>query len=115
VSATIVRRYDFDVLDRAAAVAILVLDPRIRQLDVSLLVWQLVLLGPSDDCLLAALRRFSALTTSPVLGLQESLILALQLLFEDHTTDAITPLSEMVGSLHVRVVDPGVVGQLTGF
>jgi hypothetical protein len=115
VSATIVRSYNFDVFDSPAPLAVLVLDPRVRQLDVSVFVRQLVLLGPSGDCLLTLFPRFSTLTTSPVLGLQESLILALQLLFEDHTTDAITPLSEMVGSLHVRVVDPGVVGQLTGF
>jgi hypothetical protein len=46
VSGTIVSDDDLDVPDSATPVAVLVLDPRIRQLNVSVLVRQLVLLGP---------------------------------------------------------------------
>jgi hypothetical protein len=114
VSATIVRGDDFDVLDSAAAFTVFVLKPCIRQLDVSVLVRQLVFLGPPGDCLLTLFPRLSTLTTSPVLGLQEPLILALQLFLENHTMDAIASLSKTVRSSYVRAVDPGVVGQLAG-
>ena len=104
---------DLDVLDSATPIAVLVLDPHIRQLDVSVLVRQLVLLGPSSDCLLAAFRRLSALTTSPAFSMQEPLILALQILFEDYAADRLTPFRQAFGCLHVRAVEPGIVGQLT--
>ena len=51
VSATVVRRDDLDVLDGAAAVTVLVFDPRIRELHVPVVVRQLVLLRPSSHSL----------------------------------------------------------------
>ena len=109
------RRDNFDVLDGAAAVTVLVLDPRIRELHVPVVVRQLVFLRPSSHSLRPSFRRLTSFAALPVLRLQKPLILALQLLFENDTADGFAPLCQALGGLHVRAVEPGVVGQLTGF
>jgi hypothetical protein len=113
VSATIVRRDDLDVFDSAPAVTVLVLESCIRQLDVSVLIGQPVLLSPSGDCLLTLFPRLSTLMTNPVLRLQEPLIVALQFFFENDSTDEISAVSKAVRRPHIRGEDSGIVGELT--
>src|SRR5262245_6871446 len=108
------RRDDLNVLNGAAAVAAVVLNTRVRKLNVSVLVRQLAFLSPSSNRLVPLLRRFASLAARAVLGLQESLIFALQILFENHSAHRLPPLGQPLGSLHVRAVDPGIVSQLAG-
>ena len=106
------RRDDLDVLNGAAAVAALVLDSRVRKLNVSVLVGQLVFLSPSSNRLVRSSGVSPRSRRVAVLGLQEPLILALQFLFENDPAHRLAPFGEALGSLHVRAVDPGIVGQL---
>ena len=108
------RGYDLDVLNGPSSVAAVVLDPCIRQLNVAILVRELVLLSPTGHSIGSLLRRFTMLAARAVFCLQEPLILALQFFFEHHTADRFAPFGQALGCLHVRAVDPGIVGQLTG-
>jgi len=108
------RRDDLNVFNRAAAVPAVVLNTRVRKLNVSVLVRQLAFLSPSSNRLVPLLRRFTSLAARAVLGLQEPLIFALQILFENHSAHRLPPLGQALGSLHVRAVDPGIVSQLAG-
>jgi hypothetical protein len=114
VGTTVVRGDDLDVLDSASSIPILVLDSRIRQLNVPVLARQLTLLSPTSNCLLTPFGRLSTLATGSVLGLQEALVLALQLLLENDPMHSIAALRNAVCSLDVRPVDSRVVGQLAG-
>ena len=49
MSAAVVQRLDLDVERSEMPVAVLVLDPRIRELDVAVVVWKLMLDGPTMD------------------------------------------------------------------
>ena len=69
VSTTIVRGDNLDVLDSASSIPILVLDSRIRQLNVPVLAGQLTLLSPTSNCLLTPFGRLPTLPTNSVLGL----------------------------------------------
>jgi hypothetical protein len=110
MSAAIVRRDDLDVLYVSAPVAVLVLDSRIGQLNVSVFVGEVVLPSPSGNRLIPVLDRSTGLAAIPILGVQEPLVLALQFLLENYTTDAIPTFRQGVSSSHVRAVHLGVVG-----
>jgi len=87
VSAAVVRRDDLDVLDGPAPVAAVVLETGVRELDVSILVRQLVLLGPSGHCIGPLLRLLAPFSARSVFRLEEPLILPLQFFLENHTAD----------------------------
>ena len=106
---------DFNILNGATSITSLVLDPRVRELKVPVVVRQLVFLSPSSHRLGPLLRRFTSLAAGAVLGLQEPLILTFQFFFENDAANWLTPFSQALGRLHVRAVDPGIVRQLTGF
>jgi hypothetical protein len=114
MGAAVMRRDDLNVLNGSSAVTGLVLDPRIRELDVPIVVWQLVFLSPSSDSLGPLLRRFSLLAALAVFCLEEALVLPLQILFEDNASHRFTSFGETLGGLRVSAVDPAIVGQLTG-
>ena len=78
------RRDHLDVLNGRAPVATVVLDTGIRELNVPVLIRQLVLLSPASHSIGPLLRRLTRLAARPVLCLEEPLILALQILFEDY-------------------------------
>jgi hypothetical protein len=107
-------RDDLDVLNGTATVAAVVLNTRVRKLNVSVLARQLAFLGPASNSLVPLLRGFTSLAARAILRLQEALILALQILFENNPAHRLAPLGQAIGGLHVRAVDPGVVSQLAG-
>jgi hypothetical protein len=107
------RRDNLDVLNGTAAVAAVVLNARVRKLNVSVLVGQLAFLSPTSNRLVPLLRCFTPLAARAVFGLQEPLIFALQILFQNDPAHRLAPLGQALGSLHVRAVDPGIVGQLS--
>ena len=106
---------DLNVLHGRAAISALVLDPRIRELNMPVLIRKVVLLSPTSHSLRAFFRALTSLAAGAVLGLQEPLILTFQFFFENDAANWLTPFSQALGRLHVRAVDPGIVGQLTGF
>src|SRR5262245_39328503 len=108
------RRDDLDVLNGAAAVAAVVLNTRVRKLNVSVLVGQLAFLSPSSNGIVPLLRRFTSLAARAILRLQEALIFALQILFENNPSQRLAPLGQAIRSFHVRAVDPGIVSKLAG-
>jgi hypothetical protein len=109
------RRDDLDVLNGTATVAAVVLNARVRKLNVSVLVGQLAFLSPSSNGLVPLLRRFTPLAARAVLGVQEPLIFALQILFENDPAHRLAPLGQALGSLHVGAIDPGIVSQFARF
>jgi hypothetical protein len=113
VSAAVMRCDDLDILNGPASVATVVLETGIRELDVPVLIRQLVVLSPASYGISPLLRRFTMLAARPVFCLEEPLIFALQILFEDDAADRLTPFRQAFGCLHVRAVDPGIVGQFT--
>jgi len=104
---------NLDVLHGAAAIAVLVLEPGIGQLDVPILTGQLMLLSPSRDCLSISVDCFSPLTARSVLDLKEPLIFPLQVLFEHHASDGFAAFDVPLGGLHVRAVNTRIVRKLT--
>jgi hypothetical protein len=109
------RRNDLDVLHGALAISALVLDPRIRELNVPVVIRKIVFLSPTSHSLCAFFRGLTVIAARPVLGLQEPLILALQLFFEHDTAHWLAPFGQALRSLHVSAVNLGIVGQLTRF
>src|SRR5690606_11369342 len=106
----VMRRNDLDVLNGPAAVAAVVLETGIRELDVPVLIRQLVLLSPASHSIGPLLRRFTMFAAPSVFRLEEPLIFALQILFEDDAADRLTPFRQAFGCLHVRAVELGIVG-----
>ena len=110
------RRDDLDVLDGPASVAAVVLETGVRELDVSILVRQLVLLGPSGHCIGPLLRRLAPFSARSVFRLEEPLILPLQFFLENHTADSTLGPSltearrvDLSQSPTLRLVDPAAV------
>jgi len=110
-----VRCNDLDVLHGASAISALVLDPRIGELNMSVLIRKLVFLSPTSHSLCAFFRGLTSIAAPPVLALQEPLILALQVFFENDTTHRLAALGQSFRGLHVCAVNLGIVGQLTRF
>ena len=82
VGAAVVFREQLDVLVVFASVD-LVLDPVVREVDVAVEVRQVVFARPLANLPLVAVRTAVAVGPAAVVFLQELLILALQILFED--------------------------------
>jgi hypothetical protein len=87
VSAAVVQRLDLDVERSEMAVAVLVLDARVGELDVSVIVRELVLDGPTVDLLGSSIGPAVAVRLATIALLQERLILAPQLVVEHDATD----------------------------
>ena len=83
VGAAVVAGDDLDVLMPRAAVAVLVLDPGIRELDVPVVVRQLVFPRPPCNLLGLAVRPAVAVLLAAIALVQEPLIVALELVVED--------------------------------
>ena len=82
MSAAVVQRLDLDVECSEMAVAVLVLNARIGELDVSVVVRELVLDGPTMDLFRRSIGSPIALGLAAIALLQELLVLALQLVVE---------------------------------
>src|SRR5690606_16677479 len=94
VSAAVVQRLDLDVERAEVAVPILVLDARIGELHVPILLGQIVLDRPAMNLLMGAIRPAVAVRLAAIAFLQELLVLALQLVVEDDTADEYAVLSQ---------------------
>jgi hypothetical protein len=97
VGAAIVLRDDFDVLVAVASVE-LVLDAEVREVDVVIEVRQVVFAGPFFDFRRVAIRSPVAVGSAAIVLLEPRLILALELLIEDHPMDVRALLAQASSS-----------------
>ncbi len=110
MGAAVVLREQLDVLVVVAPVD-LVLDAVVREVDLAIEVRQVVLARPVADLVLVAVRTAVAVGPAAVVLLQELLIVALQVLFEDDAPnlEAAVLVSEPGFLLAVRRVEVRVV------
>jgi hypothetical protein len=108
--------HDLDVLVPRAtvAVAVLVLDAGIRETDVAIVVRQVVLTRPSRDLFRLAVRTTVAVLLSAIALVEESLIVALELVVQrDPPNPTALAAKALLGPL-VGAIDLRIVGQLAG-
>ena len=79
------------------------------------LIQKVVFLSPMSHSLCAFFRSLTSIAAPSVLALQEPLILALQLFFENDTAHRLAALGQSLRGLHVCAVNLGIVCQLTRF
>jgi hypothetical protein len=113
VSATVVLREHLDIL-MALATVDFVLDAEIGKVHATIEVRQLVVLCPSADLFLVAVRPPVTIGPVAVVVLEEVLVIPLEVLFEDDTADLDVSvlLSETRFLLAIRGVQVGVVIEL---
>ena len=86
MGAAVVRRKELDVLVKLSAIE-LVLDSVVGEMNLVVEVRQIVFARPVTDLVLVATRSAVAVRATAVGLLQELLVLALQVLFEDDASD----------------------------
>jgi hypothetical protein len=87
VGTAVVAGHDLEILVPRAAVSVLVLDPSIRKPDVPIVVRQLVFPRPSGNLFWLTVRPAIAVLLAAIAFVEESLIVALQLVVEDDAPD----------------------------
>jgi hypothetical protein len=112
MGAAVVGRDDLEVVDVSAPVPILVLDTDVWKLDVFVFVWQPMRQCPLANLVGRAIRPAVAVTLLAIALLKEALVLALQLVVENHPTDLATPLPDFVSGPFVRSVKMRVMRDL---
>jgi hypothetical protein len=100
---------NLDVLVPCATADVLVLDPHVGKMDVSIEVRQVVLACPFLDLLGVSLRPTVTLGSISIGLLKEALILALQLVVQDGALDAGIRCVQPLSGLEIGVIDLGVV------
>jgi hypothetical protein len=101
-----VQGLDLNVQRPQAPVAVFVLDAHIGKLDVAALLRKLVLNGPAMDLLGRSIGPPVAVRLAAIGLLQELLVLALQLVIEQHSPDECVVLTQAfrlleVGAIHL--------------
>ena len=96
MSASIVRSDDLEVFDLPATIPVLVFDADIGKLDVLVLVRQPVRQRPFSNLVGRAIGPAVTVPFLAIALLQEALILALQLVVEDHAPNMATALSDLL-------------------
>ena len=110
--AAVVQRLDLDIERSEMAVAVLIFDARIGELDVAVVVWKLVVDGPTMKLLRRSIGSAVAVRLAAIALLQELLVLALQLVIKDDTSDERAVFAQPFCVLEGRAIDLGVVHQL---
>lgn len=109
MGAAIVAGHDFEILMPRAAVSVLVLDPRVREPDVPIVVRQVVFTRPLGNLFGLAVRPAVAVLLAAIALVEESLIVALELVVESDTAHlAALPPQTFLGAL-IGAIDLGVV------
>ena len=112
MGAAVMRRDDLQVVDLATAVPVLILDADIWELDVLIFVRQPVRQRPLPHLVGRAIGPAVAITFLAIPLLKEALILALQLVVEDHATDLAAAFSYPFRGALVCAVEVHVMGDL---
>jgi hypothetical protein len=105
VRATVVARDDLDVFVARLSLAVLILDARIREVDVSVVVRQVVLASPLSDLLRLAVRSSVAILPAAIALVKKPLAVALQLVIQDHAIHSAALLAEALLGALVGAVD----------
>jgi len=103
---------DLQVCNLPATIPVLVLDADIRELDVFVLVWQPVRQRPFPNLIGRPIGPTVAVPFLAIALLEETLIVAFQLVVEDDPPDVTTALSDRLRRSLVRLVKVRVVGDL---
>jgi len=114
VSASIVAGHDFDVFVSLPAGAVVVFDPSVWEVHVFVEVRQLVLASPPGDFFRLPIRPAVAILPAAIALVKKPLIVALELVIQDNTTDSPALFPEPLFRALVGAVDLGVVRQFAG-
>jgi hypothetical protein len=114
VRTAVMRCHHLYILGPATAVPLLVLNPEIRKLHVSVVHRQVMDVGPMLDFVAVAIRASVAVSTSSIRLLEEALIVALQLIIQAHTANAGTAVRQAIGGAKIGLVQTRVVRQFAG-
>jgi hypothetical protein len=111
VAATVMLGHDFDVVVIPPAVRLLVFDAQIGKMDLVIEVRKVVFASPLANLVLAPIRFVVGVSPPSVARMQPRLIVALELVVEDDSTDVCTALSQplccpFIGAVHLDVVFP---------
>jgi hypothetical protein len=109
---TVVAGHYLQVLVSRPPVAVLILDARVGEVNVSVVVRQVVLASPPGDLLRLAIGPAIAVVLSSIALVEEPLIVALEFVVEDDTVDAATLFPQSLLCTLVGSIDLGVVRQL---
>jgi hypothetical protein len=109
--ATVMRRGDLYVFQNATAIAVVVLDAHVRELDVTLVIRQLVLARPPLDLLGFSFGSTQGSTAAAIRLLKETLVVALELLLQHDTANATAASNQAVDGLLVGAIQANVVRQ----
>ena len=109
--AAVVLRGDFDVLVVPSAIRFLVLNAKVREMDLLIEVREVVFACPTFDFLCRPVRVTVIVVAVPIALVQPGLVLALQLVVEDHALDVRAPLLKafcftLIGTIDLDVVLP---------
>ncbi len=112
VRAAVVLGEDLDILMAVAAVE-LVLDPEVRKVQAVIEVRELAFTGPFFDLMRVPIRAPVTIRPTAIVFLEKALVLALEVLLEDHAVYLRTLLAEPLLSAEVGAIEGRVVRQLT--
>jgi hypothetical protein len=113
VQAAIVLGDNLDILVQPPAVRVLVLEARVREAHVSVVIRQVMLACPPFDLLGLAVRTAVAVASATIALVEEPLVVPLHLVIEDDAPDAPAAVADLLLSALVGAVDLDVVGELT--
>jgi hypothetical protein len=111
VGAAIVAGHDLEILVPQSAIAVFVLDTRIREPDVPILVRQLVFTRPPCNLFRLTVWPAIAVLLAAIALVEESLIVALQLVVEDDAPNPTAIATETLFGALVGAIKVGVVCQ----
>jgi hypothetical protein len=103
---------DLQILRPLPPVAVVVLDARIWELHVSIVLRKAVLNGPTMNLFRRSIGSAVAVGSTAVALLKELLVLALKLVVEDDAADATALTAQALGGLQICAINLRVVGQL---
>jgi hypothetical protein len=107
------RRRHLNVLDRVAAVALVVLDPHIGELNVAVAIREVVLASPLPDLLGLPIRTTRRVRAVVIRPLEEPLILALQFAVQDNAAQTSATGQQAIGCFRIRTIEASVMRELS--
>src|SRR5690348_813502 len=113
VSAAVVGGDDLDALMARETIPVLVLDTDVGETDVPVVVGEIVFARPASDLLGAPSWPAITVPSTAIALLEEPLVVALQLVVEDHATDAPALVPQALLGPSVGTIDVDVVRQLS--
>ena len=114
LSAVVVAGRELEILMSAAAIGTLVFDAHVGELHAVADDWKIVRGGPRANLVRGPIRTSGGPSAGAIVGLQETLIVALQFVIDDHSSDAGAGVLQASGGGGIRAIDLGVMRQFAG-